>query len=285
MLDPCTVHLALTEAERRLAPLHDGARLDAELLLAFALDRPRSHIHAHPEQALTPPQRARFDDLIQRRAAGWPVAYLTGRREFWSLDLEVTPDTLIPRPETELLVERTLRHLPPDSEARVADLGTGSGALALAIARERPRARVVASDVSEPALAVARANAARLGINNVAFRAGDWCAALGGERFDVIASNPPYVPRGDPHLTRGDLRFEPLIALAAGPDGLDALRRIAFHARRHLIPDGWLLLEHGYNQETGVRQLLMRYGYRDVTDHRDAAGHGRVCEARRPPEF
>lgn len=194
------------------------------------------------------PARARFEALLARRQAGEPVAYLLGRQGFWSLELEVSPATLIPRPETELLVELALARLPAGQSLRVADLGTGSGAIALALARERPQAHVVATDASAEALTVARRNAARLGLGRVEFRDGDWLVPLAQERFDLIASNPPYIEQDDPHLAQGDLRFEPPAALASGADGLDAIRVIVRDAGRHLHPGGWLLLEHGWNQ-------------------------------------
>ncbi|NIP73694.1 MAG: peptide chain release factor N(5)-glutamine methyltransferase, partial [Gammaproteobacteria bacterium] len=229
--------------------------LDAELLLGHVLGRPRTFLHAWPELALDARAKARFEALVARRAAGEPAALLIGRREFWSLDLTVTPDTLVPRPETERLVELTLERLPPGTRRRVADLGTGSGNVALAIARERPACRVVASDCSPQALVVARANARALGIGNVEFVRGDWCAALPGESFDAIVSNPPYIRDGDPHLRK--LRFEPRGALVGGRDGLAQIRRIGASAPDRLRPGGWLLLEHGHDHGESVPALLV----------------------------
>lgn len=269
----------LDHAIAQLRPLSDSARLDAELLLAHVLDRPRSHLHAWPERSLDSAQEQAFLTLLARRAAGEPMAYLLGSREFWSLRLAVTPDTLIPRPETELLVEAALALISGDATWRVADLGTGSGAIALALASERPACRIIATDRSAAALAVASANAEHLGLNNVEFREGNWFAPLTGEQFDVVVSNPPYVASGDPHLREGDVRFEPLGALAAGPDGLDAIRKIAYAAPLHLRRGGWLLMEHGYDQGEAVRQLLARYRYVHVETRRDAAGHPRVTLA------
>ncbi|MCE5232866.1 MAG: peptide chain release factor N(5)-glutamine methyltransferase [Mizugakiibacter sp.] len=269
------VRALLADAALRL--LGDAARLEAELLLAHALGRPRAWLYAHAGDAVDAAQQAAFAALLARRAAGEPVAYLVGTRGFWSLELEVTPATLIPRPETELLVELALARLPADAETRVADLGTGSGAVALAIARERPRARVLATDASAEALAVARRNAQRLGIANVAFAQGDWCAALGDARdLDLIVANPPYIAAGDPHLDEGDLRFEPATALASGADGLDAIRIIVRDARAHLCPGGWLLFEHGFDQGAAVRALLAAHGYREVFTARDLEGRERV---------
>ena len=257
-------------------------RVDAEWLLAHALDRPPGWLWAHADDAVEAAARERFEALLSRRAAGEPVAYLSGTQGFWSLDLRVTPATLIPRPETERLVELALVRLPADAPCRVADLGTGSGAIALAIARERPMAAVVATDASKAALAVAVANAQRNGIDNMWFRRGDWCEALGRERFDLIASNPPYIALGDPHLDQGDLRHEPPDALASGDDGLDAIRRIVRDAPAHLAPAGWLLLEHGWDQGEAVRALMAAAGFVEVATEPDLEGRDRVTLGRRP---
>ena len=262
----------LAAASQRLG----GARLDAELLLAHALGVSRARLYAWPEHEPEPMQREAFDRLVAARERGEPIAYLTGRREFWSLDLAVTPDVLIPRHETELLVELALDRIARDRDVRVADLGTGSGAIALALARERPLARVTATDASAAALDVARRNAARLGIGNVAFAVGDWYAALGDARFDLIISNPPYIAAGDAHLAQGDLRFEPAAALASGADGLDAIRRIVADAPEHLADGGALLLEHGFDQSLRVRALLDAAGFQNVTSVSDNGGHERV---------
>jgi release factor glutamine methyltransferase len=270
----------LAEAAQRLRGA--DARLDAELLLAHALGTSRARLYAWPEYAPDAEQRAAFERLLAARERGEPIAYLTGRREFWSLDLAVTPDVLIPRHETELVVELALERIAHDRESRVADLGTGSGAIALAIARERPRARVTATDASAAALEVAHGNAERLGIGNVTFASGDWCAALGGERFDLIVSNPPYIAADDAHLAQGDLRFEPASALASGSDGLDAIRRIVQDAPAHLADGGALLLEHGWDQAARVRALLQAHGFESVASVRDNAGHERVTSGSKP---
>lgn len=251
---------------------------EADLLLGHVLGRGAAWLFAHGDADVAEAEAARFDALLARRRAGEPVAYLLGRRGFWTLDLEVTPATLIPRPETERLVELALERLPP--EGAVADLGTGSGAIALAIASERPRARVVATDASADALAVAARNAAAHGLAQVEFRRGDWLTPLAGERFDLIASNPPYIAEGDPHLARGDLVHEPPAALASGVDGLDAIRRIIAGAPAHLRPGGWLLLEHGFDQGAAVRGLLAASGFRDVVTERDLEGRDRVSLGR-----
>lgn len=281
-MSPATLRDWLNHAARHLAAIGDTPRLDAELLLAAVLERPRAYLHAWPERALEPERSARFAAWLDRRRAGEPVAYILGRREFWSLELEVTADTLIPRPETELLVELALDRLPADRPVAVADLGTGSGAIALALASERPRARIVATDLSPAALAVARRNARRLGIANVEFRQGDWCAPLAGEHFDLIAANPPYVAAADSCWRRGELRFEPPAALVAGEDGQDALRAIVLQAPDHLKSSGWLLLEHGYDQGEAVPALLRERGFVEASDHRDAAGLNRTSAGRWP---
>ena len=256
-------------------------RLDAEVLLACVLDKPRSHLLAWPEKQPSAEQQARFHALVDRRIAGEPVAHLVGQREFWSLPLAVTPDTLIPRPETETLVACALEALPVNSHADIADLGTGSGAIALAIAHERPGSRLLATDSSAAALEVAAANARRLGLDNIEFVNGSWCEALGDRQFDLIVSNPPYIPEADPHLGRGDVRFEPRTALAAGSDGLDDLRRIAGCAYAHLRKNARLMLEHGFYQAEPVRRILEENGYRDITGYRDMAGQPRVTAGSR----
>ncbi|MFT4197387.1 MAG: peptide chain release factor N(5)-glutamine methyltransferase [Pseudoxanthomonas sp.] len=264
-------------ASRLSAP--DG-RHEAEWLLLHVLGRDRAWLFAHADHAPEATQRAAFEALLARRLAGEPVAYLTGRRGFWTLDLEVDPATLIPRPETELLVELALQRLPGDAACAVADLGTGSGAIALAIASERPLAQVTATDASAAALAVARRNATAHGLERVRFVRGDWFAPLRGERFDLVASNPPYIAAGDPHLAQGDLRFEPAAALAAGADGLDDIRRIVAQAPAHLRPRGWLLLEHGHEQGAAVRALLVAAGLAEVATCRDLEARERVTLGR-----
>jgi release factor glutamine methyltransferase len=266
----------LREASARVEPA------DAALLVAHALGRTRTWLYAHGDDAVDDATRQACERLLARREAGEPVAYLTGHRGFWRFDLQVTPDTLVPRPETELLVELALERLPEGKALRIADLGTGSGAIALALAHERPRACVVATDASDAALAVARGNASALGIDNIDFRRGDWLAPLAGEHFDLIASNPPYIASGDPHLDAGDLRYEPVSALASGCDGLDAIRTIVGGAPMHLVADGWLLLEHGLEQGCGVRELLHTAGFVEVATAHDLEDRDRVTLARLP---
>lgn len=258
----------------------DGARREAALLLRHALGVSDTWLIAHADDEVDPARAAAFHDLVARRAQGEPVAYLTGVRGFHALELHVTPDVLIPRPETELLVELALQRIPTGAPCAVADLGTGSGAIALAIAHARPTAGVIATDASDAALQVARGNARRLQLHNLVFRRGDWCAPLGGERFDVIVSNPPYIAAGDPHLREGDLRFEPAAALASGVDGLDAPRIIVRDAGANLHDGGWLLLEHGFDQGASVRDLLARHGYAGVFTARDLEGRERASAGR-----
>ncbi|MFC5579364.1 peptide chain release factor N(5)-glutamine methyltransferase [Lysobacter niabensis] len=273
----------------RIDQLLQGARTrlepgEADLLLAYVLGKSRSWLFAHGDGQVPVDVAAAFEGLVQRRVAGQPVAYLTGQRGFWRFDLAVTPATLIPRPETELLVELALARLPTDRELRVADLGTGSGAIALALALERSRARVSATDASAPALEVARGNAQALRLGNVVFLEGDWFAPLSGQRFDLIASNPPYIALGDPHLDAGDLRFEPAAALSSGADGLDAIRVIVAGAPAHLEADGWLLLEHGWEQGPVVRDLLTQAGFTEVATQHDLEGRDRVSFGRWPSD-
>jgi release factor glutamine methyltransferase len=275
-----TIDQILRQATQQLAASSPSPRLDAEVLLMHVTGLARTTLITRAQEPLLAEHEQRLYGLRTRRARGEPVAYLTGKREFWSLDLCVTPDVLIPRPETELLVEQALAHIPEDAEWTVADLGTGSGAIALAIATERPHCRLIATDNSAAALTVARANATRLGIAKVEFRHGEWLKPLAGMRFDVIVSNPPYVRANDPHLTQGDVRFEPESALVAGADGLDAIRCIAADAVSCLRPGGWLLFEHGYDQAQAVRALLQVHGYDMITSCRDTAGHERVTAGR-----
>ncbi len=269
--------LALRE---RLSAVSPTAGLDAEILVATVLGIDRARLAADPGRALAAEELFALESLVRRRIDGEPVAYLTGRREFWSLELEVTPDVLVPRPETELLVERALAAIAGSRNPAVLDLGTGSGAIAIAIAGERPDATVTATDRSPAALAVARRNAARFAPANLRFLEGDWYAPVAGAQFEAIVSNPPYVAEGDPALAA--LAREPRIALAAGRDGLAALLPIIAGAARHLPPRGRLLLEHGAAQAAAVRELLAGAGFGAVATFRDLAGRERVTEGARP---
>ena len=271
---PPDVRQLLADAATRL-PGVEG-RHEAELLLLHVLERERSWLFAHATDPVEPAHVAAFEALLAKRLAGEPVAYLLGRRGFWTLNLKINPTTLIPRPETELLVELALARLPENSGLRVADLGTGSGAIALALASERPQAQVVATDLSQAALAVAARNAQRHALGDVQFRQGAWYAPLAGERFDLIATNPPYIASDDPHLAQGDLRFEPLTALASGHDGLDDIRLIIDGAAAHLRPGGWLLIEHGWDQGEAIRALLQQAGFHAVATERDLEQRDRI---------
>jgi release factor glutamine methyltransferase len=255
--------------------------LDAELLLAHALGAGRARLRSHPEEVAAADAAALFSSLIERRAAGEPVAYILGRKDFWTLELSVSPAVLVPRPETELLVERALL-LHRGGQARVADLGTGSGAIALALARARPGWQIVASDISAPALAVARANAAALGLARVEMAEGDWLSCLRERTFNLIVSNPPYVAAADAALRQPELMCEPRLAFVADEDGLAALHRIIQDAPQHLEPGGWLLLEHGATQAAAVAGALVARGFAQVRSHRDLAGRERMTEGQWP---
>ncbi|MDO9010656.1 MAG: peptide chain release factor N(5)-glutamine methyltransferase [Gallionella sp.] len=254
------------------------ARIEVQCLLQAVLQVNRAYLLTYPERILNEADHARYNALFDRRLQGEPIAYLLGEREFFGLTFKVTPATLIPRPDTELLVELALQHIP--QRGTVLDMGAGSGAIALSIAHQRPDAVVVAVDASTAALGVAAENAQRLGISNVHFLHSDWFAALAGERFDLIVSNPPYIEANDAHLGRGDVRFEPLSALASGADGLDDIRRICADARAHLHSGGWLMFEHGYDQAERVRWLLQQSGFSEVSSACDLAGIERVTVGR-----
>lgn len=268
---------ATTEANSSLP------RVDIEFLMSHYLSKPRSWLYAFSDYQLTPEQGVEFQALITRRMNGEPVAYITGRRGFWSFDLQVTPDTLIPRPETELLVELAIERIDLNSDTNVLDLGTGTGAIALAIAHERPKAHVLAVDYSEAALAVAKSNAAELKIRNIECIQSDWFDALAMRRFDVIASNPPYIELNDEHLSQGDLRYEPSSALVSGADGLDAIRIIIAGAKNHLNPNAWLMIEHGWNQGEAVRNLFAQSGFVEISTEQDLGQRDRVTMGQNPP--
>ncbi|WP_295588369.1 peptide chain release factor N(5)-glutamine methyltransferase [uncultured Lamprocystis sp.] len=275
--DRTLVGQALRNAAAALARLPQASpRLEAELLLTEATGWPRIRLVAWPETPLTPAAAARFAALLARRLAGEPIAYIRGHQEFWTLDLRVTPDTLIPRPETELLVEIALELPDPDRPHRVADLGTGSGAIAAAVAVERPAWRVIASDRSAAALVIAQSNFRTLGLAHCFPLLGDWLTPIADGTLDLILANPPYIAAADPHLDQGDLPFEPRTALAAGPDGLDAIRDIMADAMRCLRPGGLLAIEHGCAQGESVRALFNGQGLINPETRRDLAGQDRV---------
>ncbi len=269
----------LTGAALRLEASSDSPRLDAEVLLARTIDMPRSYLYAHPEDELDERSLAHFASLLARRASGEPMAYIMGTREFWSRELVVSPATLVPRPETELLVELALREIPRKADWRILDLGTGSGAIAIAIACERPMCGIMATDISGAALAVARINARHLCRGNVDFLQGDWTEPVADRVFDLIVCNPPYV-RADDEALAG-LRHEPRAALVAGVDGLAAIRRLAADCKRVLRPGRCLLLEHGADQEPAVGAILEQHGWTGIACHRDISGRPRVTAAYR----
>ena len=254
----------------------NSARIEAQCLLQAVLQVNRAYLLTHPEQLLSDAQQARFNALLARRLSGEPVAYLLGEREFYGLIFKVSPATLIPRPETELLVEQALQRIPQQGTCRVLDLGTGSGAIALSIAHARPHAEVVAVDISAAALEVAQFNIQQLKLGNVRLLQSDWFTALRGEHFDIIVSNPPYIAVGDAHLAQGDVRFEPRIALASGANGLQDIGHICAQAKIHLNDYGCLLFEHGYDQAAQVRTLLQQSGFVEIFSARDLAGIERV---------
>ncbi|MCW8889361.1 MAG: peptide chain release factor N(5)-glutamine methyltransferase [Sedimenticola sp.] len=259
------------------------SRLEAEVLMSHAIEKPRSYLFAWPEYKLTEQQQTTFLTLLERHRQGEPVAYIIGRREFWSLSLKVTPATLIPRPETEQLVERALALLQPMSQGRIADLGTGSGAIAAALASERPDSSIVATDQSEAALEVARFNFDNLGLKNIRTQSGSWFSALPtNETFDLIISNPPYIAEQDPHLLNDGLPWEPGSALVSGTDGLDDIKHLIERAPDHLNTQGWLILEHGFDQGEAVRALFSAAGYREVATHPDLERRDRITEGRKP---
>jgi release factor glutamine methyltransferase len=274
--DHALIRSVLIEARAALDTRSESPQLDAELLLAHVLKQSRSYLQGRREEALQPDSIRHYRSLLQRRVRGEPVAYLIGEREFWSLSLTVTPAVLVPRPETELAVERCLA-LRPDASGLVADLGTGSGAIALALSSERPQWHLIAIDRSEAALTVARSNAARLRIQTIEFLQGDWFEPLGTRRCDLIVSNPPYIAAADPALD--SLRFEPTVALSPGVTGFEALQGIISHAHSHLHPGGWLVLEHGAAQGADVANALVAAGYVRVRCYADLAGHDRVTQA------
>lgn len=276
-----TEALAAAQAGLTLAA-NTEAKLEAQLLLQHVLQVNRAWLIAHENDTLSPNIQTEFEALLTRRLQGEPMAYILGEREFYGLVLQVTPATLIPRPDTETLVEAALDKIPQNMDVHVLDLGTGSGAIALAIAKHRSQANVVAVDALPAALEVAKHNADRLNISNVQFVSSDWFSALEDQRFEIIVSNPPYIEADDPHLAQGDLRFEPPDALASGMDGLSDIRTIINQCLTHLKPQGWLMLEHGYNQGTAVADLMSASGLVDVATIKDLGGNDRVTIGKNP---
>lgn len=271
-----SIKYVLNEAARILAASSDSAALDAEILLCLTLDKERSHLRAWPDKELQPEHTARFWTLIQERQKGTPIAYITGRREFWSRDFHVTQDVLIPRPDTELLIELSLKLIPPDKLIKVIDLGTGSGIIAITLAAERPHANVSATDFSLAALRIAQLNANKHHTDNIQFYQSNWFANVPDAKFHLIVSNPPYIAEDDVHLKQGDIRFEPQTALCAGEQGLSDIKIIAETARNRLEPGGHLLIEHGYDQQHQVQTIFKDFHYDNVQTVTDLSGQPRV---------
>lgn len=276
------VKTALSQAAKVLQHSSESARTDAEVLLAFVTMKTRTYLYTHSERMLTEEELQKFHHLVDQRLSGIPIAYLTGIREFWSLPLKISEDTLIPRPETELLVELTLSLLADKPEAQILDLGTGSGAIALALATERPGWQIIACDYSTQALAIAKENATLLGLTNLCFYHSNWFEKINPTiRFDAIVTNPPYIAEKDPHLSAGDVRFEPKLALVGGHSGLEAIKHIIQHSLARLREGGLLLIEHGFDQKSAVRSMLNDYGYQDLQNYHDLQGNDRVSSGRK----
>ena len=269
---------AILDGAARLADSSESPRLDAEILLCRSIDMPRSYLFAHPEDELDAHALDRFDALLTRRSNGEPIAYLLGTREFWSREFMVSPATLVPRPETELLVDLALREIPPDEDRRILDLGTGSGVIAISIAAQRPRCDITATDNSAAALAIAKENARQASLSNVSFRTGNWTQPVAGQQFDFIVTNPPYVRETDAALD--DLKHEPRAALVSGADGLDAIRLLCRDCGPISKPSAWLMIEHGAEQRHDVAVLFAANGWAQISCHNDLAGHPRVTVAR-----
>ncbi|MDP1659422.1 MAG: peptide chain release factor N(5)-glutamine methyltransferase [Methylotenera sp.] len=280
------IHACLHDAQTLLSQIleisNHEAKLEVQLLLQQVLKVNRAWLIAHKNDALQLNNHEMFEALLNRRLSGEPMAYILGCREFYGLELMVTPDTLIPRPDTETLVEAALAKIPQSDHLKVLDLGTGTGAIALAIAKHRPQASVTAVDASSAALEITKKNAHHLNMTNVLFVLGNWFDNITNEKFDVIVSNPPYIEQNDAHLTQGDLRFEPLSALASGIDGLDDIRHIINHCLIYLKPQGWLMLEHGYNQAEQVANLMADTGLTNIEAIRDLGGNDRVTIGKNP---
>ncbi len=275
------IQSALKKVADRLQQTSSSPRLDAEVLLAHVLDKSRTYLYSYSEKILNEEEYQRYQALINQRAQGMPIAYLTGHREFWSMDLKVNAHTLIPRPATEKLVEVCLALLDKQKNAKILDLGTGSGAVALALARERPDWQISASDIHPDALKIARENAQGLGLGNIKFYLSDWFSELPSERYHAIVSNPPYIAENDPHLQQGDLRFEPINALVSQEDGLLDLKTIIINSYEHLLEEGYLLLEHGHRQKALVESILYQSGFTAIQCWKDCEGNERISGGKR----
>jgi release factor glutamine methyltransferase len=274
-----TVEQLLSIAIQQINKTSPTARLDAEILLAFSLNKSRTWLRTWPEQRVDQSVSNHFNQLIEQRHQGLPIAYLTGQREFWAHTFQVSKDVLIPRPETELLVEHCLQIILPDQPQLILELGTGSGAIAISIAAEHPQAQITATDISQPALEIARINADSAEVSNIQFLQSDWFNNIDKRSFTLIISNPPYIEQNDPHLQQGDVRFEPQLALTSGGDGLRDIQIIAQQAHSYLATDAFLALEHGYNQSHAVAQILSNNHYSNIKSHCDLQGNPRITIA------
>jgi release factor glutamine methyltransferase len=270
------IQSAISEASRILAASSDSPELDAEILLCLILEKNRSYLRSWPKKQLHAQQRLQFKALLKQRQHGTPIAYMTGQREFWSREFRVSPDVLIPRPDTELLIELSLPLIPKDKSCKVIDLGTGSGVIAVTLATERPYAQLIATDLSSAALKIAKQNAEHYHCRNIRFLQSNWFSEVSENSFDVVISNPPYIAADDPHLHEGDLRFEPQSALIADDHGLKDISLIAESACKHLKEGGYLLIEHGYNQQPQVQAIFESFDYANIATHTDLAGNPRV---------
>jgi len=277
------IQQALQQAGLLLSEASPSATLDARVLLSHVLQCNTAHLAAWPEKDLNEQQTAQFRQLIQKREQGQPVAHLTGHREFWSLDFFVNNSTLIPRPESETLVEFILEKFIGKKPMKLLDMGTGTGAIAIAIATEKPAWQIFASDISTPALKLAKQNSRQHRTDNITFIHSDWFNNIAEHDFDIIVSNPPYIASNDPHLFAGDLRFEPQSALSAGPTGMNAIERLCLHAEHHLTKNGWLIIEHGYNQQQLAADCFTKNAYTDIEQRKDLSGHTRMTAGKVKP--
>lgn len=275
------IQQALQQASKDLSETSPSAMLDAQVLLTHVLQCNSAHLAAWPEKALSDDQYADYLRLVKQRRQGTPVAHLTGSREFWSLDFSVDNSTLIPRPETETLVEYLLDNFASRENLKLLDMGTGTGAIAISIAKEKPDWEIVASDISEQALKLARQNSSHHDTDNVSLIQSDWFENIGQKNFDIIISNPPYIASDDPHLTLGDVRFEPESALSSGATGMDDIELICSHAKEYLLKNGWLIVEHGYNQKQQVADCFSRNGFTEITQQQDLSGHTRMTAGKK----
>lgn len=271
-----TIKDALQEGILTLKNTSETSIIDCEALLCFVLKINRTHLYAYPEQKLTIEQKNNYQELINNRKLGIPIAYLTGYKEFWSLKLQVSNATLIPRADTELLVEKTLEKINNKRNAKILELGTGSGAIAIAIAKMRPDLQIIACDICDDALAIARNNAKLFAINNISFILSDWFTNITTNGFDAIISNPPYIAKNDPHLSQGDLRFEPRKALISGDDGLESLKHIIATSKSFLAKNGFIIVEHGYDQGDAINKLLKLHKFDEIVCWNDLSGNDRI---------